>query len=55
MEEKILQELFEKRSDTESQKVNKKMDNRLSKLAISEKVNMVILMNISLPAQTASA
>ena len=42
MEEKILQELFEKRSDTESQKVNKKIDNRLSKLAISEKEDEII-------------
>ncbi len=42
MEEKILQELFEKRSDTESQKVNEKMDNRLSELTISEKEDEII-------------
>lgn len=42
MEEKIIEELFEKRADTVMQKPNKELDDKMIELAISKKEDEII-------------
>ena len=41
MEKKIIEELFEKRMET-TEKINKELDRKLSKLAISQKEDEIV-------------